>query len=66
MGQINQTNNFIIYNISLHYDVQFYVSFLAIFKFLITNVLVSKFSLPCPFHSFLQKRTTCLFDGRHG
>jgi hypothetical protein len=34
--------------------------------FLITNILVYKVSLPCSFHCFLQKRTICLFHGRHG
>jgi hypothetical protein len=33
--------------------------------FLIANILVSKVSLPCSFHSFLQNRTICLVDGRH-
>jgi hypothetical protein len=33
---------------------------------LITNILVAEVSLPSSFHSFLQKRTACLFDGHHG
>ena len=32
MGQTNETNNFIIYNISLHYDKQFYFNELGIQK----------------------------------
>jgi len=35
--------------------------------FLIAHILVSKsYGLPCSFHSFLQQKEICLFDGCHG
>jgi hypothetical protein len=37
MSQTNQSNNFIIYNISLHYDIQFYFTELCILK--ITQII---------------------------
>jgi hypothetical protein len=40
-----------------------YLRFSTASIFLITNILVSKVSLLCSFHSFLQSRTICLFDG---
>jgi hypothetical protein len=62
----NKLVSFIVYNISLHYDINFNLRFSPASIYLSTNVLVSKVSLPCYFHSFLQKRSICLFDGRHG
>jgi len=80
MGQKNQSNNFEIYNISLHYDIHFEINELGTYK--ITQI-IEKISIKSLF--ILWKRTQavvqktsrknvtstvliffCLFDGRSG